>query len=177
MGNIMKTIKIHGNDYVEVKERIKYFRSAEDYKGWSLTADFVEVTDTSCTMKAKVKNHHGITIATGSAREEKNNSNMNRSSFVEICETSAFGRALGNLGIGIDGAFASADEVKNAKAQEVKLKINKPKPKKKSKLDDKKFSAMIVAIGEGKEDIVKSRLPNYILSAKQEGKLTELLTK
>ena len=36
---------------------------------------------------------------------------------------------------------------------------------------------MIVAIGEGKEDIVKSRLPNYILSAKQEGKLTELLTK
>jgi len=36
----MKTINIHGKQYVEVKERIKHFR--EHFKDWSLTSDLLE---------------------------------------------------------------------------------------------------------------------------------------
>ena len=39
---------------------------------------------------------------------------INETSYVENCETSAWGRALGNFGIGIDTSVASADEVVNA---------------------------------------------------------------
>ena len=53
-------------------------------------------------------------MATGLAQEKENSSFINKTSFVENCETSAWGRALGNLGIGIDTAVASAEEVKNA---------------------------------------------------------------
>jgi len=40
------------------------------------------------------------------------------SSYIENCETSAWGRALANFGIGIDTAVASADEVGNAIKQQ-----------------------------------------------------------
>ena len=36
-----KTTNIKGKEYVEVNQRIKYFRSAEQYKGWSLNTDLV----------------------------------------------------------------------------------------------------------------------------------------
>ena len=39
-------------------------------------------------------------------------SNINKTSYVENCETSAVGRALAMLGIGIDTSIASANEVK-----------------------------------------------------------------
>ena len=45
-------------------------------------------------------------------------SQINKTSALENCETSAVGRALGMLGIGIDGSIASADEVKNAVHQQ-----------------------------------------------------------
>jgi ssDNA-binding Zn-finger/Zn-ribbon topoisomerase 1 len=50
---------------------------------------------------------------------------INKTSFVENCETSAWGRALGNLGIGIDDSIASAEEVDMAiKKQEVEQNLN-----------------------------------------------------
>ena len=36
---------------------------------------------------------------------------INKSSYVENCETSAWGRALANFGIGVDSSIASAEEV------------------------------------------------------------------
>ena len=45
---------------------------------------------------------------------------------MENCETSAWGRALANFGIGLDTSVASADEVQNAIANQNK----KPTPKK-----------------------------------------------
>ena len=39
---------------------------------------------------------------------------MNQTSFVEICETSAWGRCLANLSIGIDSSIASALEMQAA---------------------------------------------------------------
>ena len=47
----------------------------------------------------------------------RRNQDVNTTSFIENCETSARGRALGAAGIGIEESVASADEVRNAQAQ------------------------------------------------------------
>jgi|TARA_R100000081_G_C4811307_1_gene171362 hypothetical protein len=159
----MKTIDIHGKPYVEVNERIKYFREAYDH--WSLITEFVELTENRCVMKATILDDVGRVIATGTAEELKGSTFINKTSYIENCETSAWGRALGNLGIGIDTSIASADEVNLAIAQ------HKQKPKTKPKLDDKKYEAMIEAIGEGKFDVVKERMNNYKLTKKQQTEL------
>ena len=164
----MKTINIHGKQYVEVKERIKYFR--EHFKDWSLTSEVLDLTEDRCVIKATISNEKGRVIASGIAYESKGSSYINKTSFIENCETSAWGRALANIGIGLDVAIASADEVLNAKAQD------KPKKPKIEKLTDAKLSAMVVAIGEGKGDTVRERLCKYKISKKQQTKLDELLS-
>jgi len=164
----MKTINIHGKQYVEVKERIKYFR--ENFKDWSLTSEVINLTEDRCVIKATISNEKGRVIASGIAYESKGSSYINKTSFIENCETSAWGRALANIGIGLDVAIASADEVLNAKAQD---KSKKPKIE---KLTDAKLSAMLVAIGEGKGDTVRERLCKYKISNKQQAKIDELLS-
>jgi hypothetical protein len=46
--------------------------------------------------------------------EKADSSYINKTSYVENCETSAWGRALANFAIGVDASVASADEVANA---------------------------------------------------------------
>lgn len=110
----MKTIDIKGKLYVEVNERIKEFRNNVKYEGYTLESEIISLENGICTIKAVVKNPNGIIVATGLAQEKESSSFINKTSFVENCETSAWGRALGNLGIGIDTSIASADEVINA---------------------------------------------------------------
>ena len=109
----LKTIDVKGKKYVEVHERLKYFRT--NYKNHSLITEVVEKTDKSIMIKAVITNEEGKVIATGLAEEVKGSSFINKTSYVENCETSAWGRALGNLGIGLDTAVASYEEVANAK--------------------------------------------------------------
>ena len=108
----MKTIDVKGKPYVEVNERLKFFR--ENYKDWSLESEIVSLENGICVMRAIIKNPEGITKATGYAYEKEGSTFINKTSFIENCETSAWGRALGNLGIGIDTSIASAEEVQNA---------------------------------------------------------------
>ena len=109
----MKTINIQGKSYVEVHERVKFFR--ENFKDHSLTTEVIEKTENSIMMQAIVKNKDGFVIATGTAEEIKDSSKVNKTSHVENCETSAWGRALANLGIGLDTAIASAEEMSSVK--------------------------------------------------------------
>lgn len=114
----MKSINIKGKNYVMVNERVTYFR--ENYKDWSLTSEIVNLTEDSCIIKAIVADDKGIIRATGYAQEDRTSSMINKTSFVENCETSAWGRALGCLGIGITESIASAEEVDMAiKKQEI----------------------------------------------------------
>lgn len=120
----MKTIDIKGKPYVMVNERLKEFRA--NYKGWSLTSEIVSLSADSCVIKATICDENGVIKATGYAQEDKTSSMINKTSFVENCETSAWGRALGCLGIGIDDNIASAEEVNMAiKKQEVIEKSEK----------------------------------------------------
>lgn len=110
--NELATVKIKGKDYVMVNERIKAFRN--NFKGFSLETEIIDITNESCTMRAVVRDDTGRIIATGTAQEIKQSSNINKTSYVENCETSAWGRALGNLGIGVDTSICSAEELSYA---------------------------------------------------------------
>ena len=114
----MKTINIKGKDYIPVNERIKEFRA--NYSNYSLVSEIINLTEDSCIIKATILDENGVVKATGFAQEDRTSSMVNKTSFVENCETSAWGRALGNFGIGIDVSIASAEEVTIAIAKQEK---------------------------------------------------------
>ena len=122
--NEMKTISIKGKDYVQVNERIKAFRN--NFKDYSLISEIVELSDNHCVMKASVIDPQGRVVATGYARETVSKSPINKFAFVENAETSAWGRALGNFGIGVDTAICSADELLQKLNAEESKKVELP---------------------------------------------------
>lgn len=122
---LLKTTDIKGKDYVEVNERIKAF--------WQLcpegriVTNIVKIENDICVIQAAVfeNKEDREPRATGIAYEKEGSTFINKTSYIENCETSAVGRALGNAGIGIDTSVASAEEVQNAIAnQEMKVNSN-----------------------------------------------------
>lgn len=128
----MKTVDIKGKDYVLINERIKHFRSSQEYKGYAIISDIISHVNGVILVKASIINDKGVTVATGHAQEKEADGYINKTSYVENCETSAWGRALANLGIGIDASIASAEEVANAITQQNKP-ASKVAPKPQSK--------------------------------------------
>ena len=113
-----KTTNIKGKKYVEVNERVKAFRVLSEYAGFSLQTELLHLDSDSCVVRATITNADGQVIAQGMAQEDKSSSMINKTSYVENCETSAVGRALGFLGIGIETSIATADEVGMAIAKQ-----------------------------------------------------------
>lgn len=108
----LKTVDIKGKKYAQVSERIKAFR--EVCPSGQIITDIVDNTDGVVTMKTTILDEEGRRLASGYAQEKETSSFINKTSYIENCETSAVGRALGFVGIGVDGSFASAEEVSNA---------------------------------------------------------------
>ena len=130
-----KTTNIRGKQYVEVNERIKFFRQEEQYKNWGVLTEFPIIDDTQCLCLCTITTPEGQIVAQGHAHEEKASSNINKTSYVENCETSAVGRALAMLGIGIDTSIASANEVEDAIAKQQEMVDNPLVQKLSKKLD------------------------------------------
>lgn len=120
----IKTTNIKGKDYAEVNQRIKAFRMV--YPNGSITTEIVSLVDGIVTMKTTIKDNEGNVLSTGYAYEKENSTFINKTSFIENCETSAVGRALGMCGFGIDTSVASAEEVQNA-IENQKPNNNQPK--------------------------------------------------
>lgn len=120
----IKTTDIKGKDYAEVNQRIKAFRMV--YPTGTITTDMISNENGICIFKASVYDELDRIIATGTAYEKENSTFINKTSYIENCETSAVGRALGMAGFGIDTSVASAEEVQNAMAnQKEKSKLDK----------------------------------------------------
>ena len=110
----MKTINIKGKEYITVNERLIYFRNTNEFKGFGIKEDIVSINDTEGIFKVTIYDTNGEPIVSAHAQEYRDSSYINKTSFVENGFTSALGRALGYLGIGIDTSIASANEVQNA---------------------------------------------------------------
>ncbi len=119
----LKTINVKGKAYVEVNQRVMAFR--ELYPEGSIATDIVDMGNGVVTIKATISDADGRILATGIACEKEGSSFINKASYIENCETSAVGRALGFVGIGIDASIASYEEVENAKAQQRPNKTQK----------------------------------------------------
>ena len=111
----MESIDIKGKQYITVNERVKEFRRL--HPQGQLVTTIMANADSQVLFKAEVL-IEGVCVATGHAYEKEGSSFINKTSYIENCETSAIGRALGMYGIGIDTSLASADEVKNAVKQQ-----------------------------------------------------------
>ena len=130
-----KTTNIRGKQYVEVNERIKFFRQEDKYNLWGIRTEFPMIDSEQCLCKCTIADADGDIIAQGHAHEVRGASNINKTSYVENCETSAVGRALAMLGIGIDTSIASANEVTEAIAKQQELVDNPQVQKLSKKLD------------------------------------------
>ena len=111
----IKTTDVKGKAYAEVNQRIKAFRML--YPEGFIETELLQMENGIVTMMARAgfySSGQKIVLATGTAQEKESSSYINKTSYVENCETSAVGRALGMLGIGIDASIASAEEVENA---------------------------------------------------------------
>ena len=112
----IKTTPIHNKEYAEVPQRVKAFRQI--YPEGAIETEIVSIAGGVVIMKATVKGENGTVLATGYAYEKEGSSNINKTSYIENCETSAVGRALGFCGLGIDNSIASYEEVETARLQQ-----------------------------------------------------------
>lgn len=124
--NQMRGIDIKGKPYMEVNQRIKAFRMV--CPQGSIITEMISNENGVCIFKATVLNEEQTVLGTGMAYEKESSTFINKTSYIENCETSAVGRALGMCGFGVDTSIASADEVANA----IKNQKNKePSPRQK----------------------------------------------
>ncbi len=125
----LKTTDIKGKAYAEVNERIKAFRQL--FPNGTITTEIINLEDGVCVIKATAMNEAGAILGTGHAYEKEGSTFINKTSYIENAETSAVGRALGMVGIGIDTSVASYEEVANAMENQ-----NKPPRATKKKEED-----------------------------------------
>lgn len=137
-----KTGKTSAKEYAEVNQRIKVFRML--YPNGCISTNLLSNENGVCIFRAEVSNE-GELLGTGTAYEKEDSSFINKTSYIENCETSAVGRALAMCGIGIDVSIASKEEVENAK-------LNQDKPVKAPAKEDQ-------AIEEAK---LKARVIGYV---------------
>jgi len=85
---------IRGQEYLEVKYRVQWFR--EEHPDWSIETEILSTTKDESLAKAVIKDPTGRTMATAHKKEDV----KGFSDHMEKCETSAIGRALALLGYG-----------------------------------------------------------------------------
>lgn len=112
----MKMLDLKGKNYAMVPERVTAFRKL--FPDGFIKTEIVSNDGTTVLMQAVVgyyDNGVPVILASGLAQEVKGRGMVNGTSHIENCETSAVGRALGMMGLGINGGgICSAEELANA---------------------------------------------------------------
>ena len=111
VNNDISTTEIKGSQYAAVSERIKAFRKL--FPEGFIKSEMISNENGVCIFKAEAGIGDTV-LGVGFAYEKEGSSFINKTSYIENCQTSAVGRALGMCGIGIDTDVASYDEVATA---------------------------------------------------------------
>lgn len=127
-------IDLKGKNYAMVPERINAFRKI--FPDGFINTEIISHDGTTVLMKAQAGYYNvegnPIVLGTGYAQEIRGKGLVNGTSYIENCETSAVGRALGMIGLGINGGgICSAEELVNAITAQRQMEEEKlPKGKK-----------------------------------------------
>lgn len=113
----IETVDIKGKQYATVVERLKAFRKV--FPNGFIQTKLMSNDDGIAIVHAQVGYYgepvNGLRdeciLGEGTAYEVQGSSFINKTSYIENCETSAVGRALGMAGFGIIDGVASADEI------------------------------------------------------------------
>ena len=110
-------VDIKGKKYVLVADRILYFN--EKYENGMITTSYIEDND-RITFHAVVTPDASLPERrfTGHSQATWGDGYINKTSALENAETSAVGRALAMMGIGVIESIASVDEIKKAQNTE-----------------------------------------------------------
>lgn len=106
-----ETGKTITKDYAEVNQRLKAYRMV--YPKGCIKPTIITLEDGICVIQAEVFDESGNLLSMATAQENQRSSYINQTNYIENCETSAVGRALGFAGFGINSAIASAEDIKN----------------------------------------------------------------
>lgn len=135
-----KAVDIKGKPYVPVAERLIYFN--DTYKNGSIRTELLsEVSDTVICIKAFVTPNieQPERVFTGYSQETVGDGFINKTSALENAETSAVGRALAMMGIGVIESVASSDEVVKAENNQKNTPLDKKYHTKTCKTCKKEF--------------------------------------
>jgi len=108
-------------DYVDVAERIRAFY--ERYPEGSIQTEMVRLEGDMVIFKATVyRDREDVHPTTGWAYEREGVGYVNKTSFIENCETSAIGRALANLNFPTTRSAAQRDDAPATQDQIAELR-------------------------------------------------------
>ena len=98
-----------GKQYTEVAKRVEAFRMSfgGDY---GITTEIVHNDGKTVIVRALIADKDGFVVGSGLAEEIRGSSHITKTSAVEVCETSAIGRALASMGMH-GGQYASSNEM------------------------------------------------------------------
>lgn len=103
-GSQLQIIQLKGKDYLQVAQRLIWFR--EDHPDWTISTEAVALDDKHAIFRATIQDAAGRTIATAHKREDQ----AHFGDCIEKAETGAIGRALAYCGYGTQFCADELDE-------------------------------------------------------------------
>lgn len=128
----IKMLDLKGKEYAMVPQRVTAFRKL--YPEGFIQTEIISNDGETVLMQAKAGYYREdktmCILGTGYAQEVRGKGMVNGTSHIENCETSAVGRALGFIGLGLDGGgICSAEELVNAITAQNQMKNEKQSKK------------------------------------------------
>ena len=173
----MTMTDIKGRDYAEVPQKVAAFRKL--FPMGTITTDIISLDVGMVVMKA-VASVDGVVLGEGLAYEKEGSSFINKTSYIENCQTSAVGRALSFIGLtGASESIASYEEVMNAKKQQKMMSEDEKKAQLKKLLQDTDSDVTLFLIWCNKEfkreiasvdELIEIELDRAISKVKQKEK-------
>lgn len=174
-----RAIQIKGKDYVQVKDRIVYL--ADEIKDYSIISDY-EFYPEQRLWVVKSTLTIGDNTYVGLAQEVESDDyrQVNATSALENCQTSAIGRACAMAGIGVLDSIASVDEMnkatnrvqynktpRRASIKQIELLVNKVKWGLKEYDKDETIRFLDGVLGKPLTDLMASEMDEAILKVDQ----------
>jgi hypothetical protein len=115
-----------GKRYLEVKHRVSILRQTYGLE-LGIDTELLHADEKYVRVAAKITDAAGRVIGSGLAEEVRGSSGVTTTSAIEVCETSAIGRAASSVGLH-GGEYASLNEIEVARSHDAATQPPAPPP-------------------------------------------------